>query len=68
MSKSPKKDAIVTGISIAKHPWLLTTDADCSVPKYWLESFDEYIQTHDTDCLVGPVKFTGLSSFFKLDS
>ncbi|WP_411767271.1 glycosyltransferase [Winogradskyella sp. A3E31] len=63
-SKSPKKDAIVTGISIAKHPWILTTDADCTVPKYWLESFDEHIQTHNPDCLVGPVKFTGLSSFF----
>jgi cellulose synthase/poly-beta-1,6-N-acetylglucosamine synthase-like glycosyltransferase len=35
MSKSPKKDAITTAISQAKYDWIITTDADCIVPKYW---------------------------------
>ena len=63
-SHSPKKDAINSAITIAKHNWVVTTDADCILPKYWLDSFDEFIQTNNTIAVAGPVKFTGLSSFF----
>ncbi|MDO1501757.1 glycosyltransferase [Winogradskyella maritima] len=62
-TKSPKKDAITTAIHLAKYDWILTTDADCAVPPYWLDTFDQYIQTNDCVSVSGPVKFTGLSSF-----
>ncbi|WP_240723641.1 glycosyltransferase [Flavobacterium sp. J27] len=46
-SNSPKKDAIETAINIAKHDWIITTDADCLVHPNWLLILDNYIQqTH----------------------
>ncbi len=44
-TNSPKKDAINTALNIAKNDWIITTDADCLVPKNWLKSIDTYIQT-----------------------
>src|SRR5690606_31135182 len=35
-TNSPKKDAITSAIDIAKYDWILTTDADCVLPKFWL--------------------------------
>ncbi len=43
-SNSPKKDAIETAIEVAKHDWVITTDADCLVQKNWLKTIDAYIQ------------------------
>ncbi|RNC87723.1 MAG: glycosyltransferase [Winogradskyella sp.] len=63
-SNSPKKDAINTAIYKAKHDWIITTDADCLLPKYWLDSYDEYIQKNEIIAIAGPVRFVGLSSFF----
>jgi biofilm PGA synthesis N-glycosyltransferase PgaC len=63
-TNSPKKDAISTAINLAKHEWIITTDADCILPRYWLDCYDEFIQTNTTIAIAGPVKFTGESSFF----
>ncbi|WP_407556576.1 glycosyltransferase [Winogradskyella sp. 4-2091] len=63
-SNAPKKDAITSGIAIAKNEWILTTDADCILPKYWLDSFDEYIQLNQPKCIVAPVIYKGETSFF----
>ena len=63
-SNSPKKDAIATAIKIVKYDWIITTDADCVLSKYWLDSYDEFIQSHKASAIAGPVKFTGFSSFF----
>lgn len=63
-TKSPKKDAISTAISIAAYEWIITTDADCTLPKYWLDSFDEYIQVENPNCIVAPVAYYGNTSFF----
>ena len=65
VSKSPKKDAITTAISKAKYDWIITTDADCIVPKYWLDTYDEYIQSHEVHCVIGPVSIENTSSFFQ---
>ena len=35
-SSSPKKEALGQGINLASHAWVITTDADCVVPKNWL--------------------------------
>lgn len=42
-TNSPKKDAINTAISIAKYNWIITTDADCLVPEFWLQTFNSFI-------------------------
>jgi len=62
-SNSPKKDAITTAIKNSKYDWIITTDADCILPKYWLDSFDEFIQTTKSKCVVGPVTYTNKSNF-----
>lgn len=56
-SNSPKKDAISKGIKQAKYPWIITTDADCMLPKYWLDGFDEFIQKTNPKCIAAPVAF-----------
>lgn len=64
-SNSPKKDAITTALKMAKHDWIITTDADCIIPKYWLDTFDECIQTNQPNCVVAPITYSDGSSFLK---
>ena len=69
LTNSPKKDAITTAIKQAKNQWIITTDADCSLPKYWLDSFDEFIQTTNANCIAAPVTYhhkKGFSNTFQL--
>jgi len=65
ISKSPKKDAINTAIQHAKNEWIITTDADCIVPKYWLNSFDYFIQKNTTKFIVAPVAYYEVNSFLQ---
>ena len=62
-SNSPKKDAIETAIQIAKHNWIVTTDADCKVPENWLEVFDAEIQNKDAKMCVGAVGYLTQAEF-----
>ncbi|MFI1773123.1 glycosyltransferase family 2 protein [Thalassobellus citreus] len=62
-TNSPKKDAITSAINKAKNEWIITTDADCVLPKYWLDSFDEYIQKTSTKCIAAPVTYLSTNSF-----
>lgn len=68
---SPKKDAITSAIKKATNNWIITTDADCKLPKYWLDSFDEYIQKTNAICIAAPVNYESqnslLSQFQVLD-
>ncbi len=57
-SASPKKDAITTGVELAQYDWILTTDADCILPKDWLRVFDDFIQKNESIMLVGPVQYS----------
>lgn len=57
-SNSPKKDAITTAISTAKHSWIITTDADCEVNSNWLLTFDNYIQNHAVEMIAGAINFS----------
>jgi len=56
-SNSPKKDAIETAIQQSKFDWIVTTDADCIVPKKWLQLFDEFIQKNDSEMICAPVTY-----------
>jgi len=55
-SNSPKKDAITTAINHAGFEYIITTDADCEVPKNWLQAFNEIILETDAKLVAGPVK------------
>lgn len=65
ISGSPKKDAIARAIPIAKQEWITTTDADCTVPKNWLSTLDNYIEQHDVSMLVGAVVYEEKQSFIR---
>ncbi|WP_396602984.1 glycosyltransferase [Algibacter sp. R77976] len=62
-TNSPKKDAITSAIKKAKNDWIITTDADCKLPKFWLDSFDEFIQKNNTVCIAAPVTYSNNNTF-----
>lgn len=64
LSNSPKKDAIGRAMPIAKHNWVVTTDADCIVNKNWLLTLDNYIQTNDPEMIVGAVMYKAKNNWF----
>ena len=64
-SNSPKKDAISSAIKISKYDWIITTDADCVLPKYWLDSLDVFVQQNDVKMVVGPVTYHQVNGFLK---
>ncbi|MDA0177621.1 glycosyltransferase family 2 protein [Mesoflavibacter profundi] len=64
-SNSPKKDAISSAIKISKYDWIITTDADCVLPKYWLDSFDVFIQKNEVKMVVGPVTYHKVNGFLQ---
>lgn len=57
-SNSPKKDAIETGIQQSKFDWIITTDADCIIPKKWLQLFDSFLQKNDSKMVCAPVTYS----------
>ena len=48
-TNSPKKDAITLAIKNTSFDWIVTTDADCIAPRFWLDSFDQIIQSVPTE-------------------
>lgn len=60
---APKKEAITLGISKARHPWIVCTDADCVLPKSWLKTFDAFIQKKDSDFIAAPVIYRKENKF-----
>lgn len=65
-SESPKKDALTTAINKANFDWILTTDADCIIPRNWLQRLNAFIENKRCDMIVAPVHLRASSSF--LDS
>lgn len=57
VSNSPKKDAITHAIESSKFEWIVTTDADCELPKNWLKSLDTFIQETKPVMVCAPVKY-----------
>ena len=62
-SISPKKDAITTAIKQSKFDWILTTDADCVLPKKWLQTYDAYISENNPKFIAGLVSFQNKKGF-----
>ena len=68
---SPKKDAVETGIGVACFDYILTTDADCLVPRDWLLAYNTIIRQTAADMVSGPVAIRNgnsmLSRFQEID-
>jgi glycosyltransferase involved in cell wall biosynthesis len=62
-SNSPKKDAITIAIQHANHDWIITSDADCILPKTWLKAFDAFIESRTPNMIVAPVTYKNDRSF-----
>ncbi len=62
---SPKKTAIALAISASKNPWIITTDADCTVPKNWLRVLNDFILKTSPVCVAMPVAYQANSSFIQ---
>ncbi len=52
---SYKKEAITTGLAYAKNEWIVSTDADCTVPTNWLKSLAAIITEKDSVFVAAPV-------------
>jgi cellulose synthase/poly-beta-1,6-N-acetylglucosamine synthase-like glycosyltransferase len=52
-----KKKAIEKAVSQAKGDWIVTTDADCIVPKQWLTLYNAYILKNKPVFVAAPVMF-----------
>ncbi|HSM63451.1 MAG TPA: glycosyltransferase [Gillisia sp.] len=61
-TSSPKKDALTTAINSARFEYIITTDADCSVPISWLQAFNEKIIDTNAAMIAGPVSFFAANS------
>ena len=64
LTDSPKKDAIGRAIPILKHDWIITTDADCTVPKNWLLTIDNFIQNYQPEMVVGALAYKTKNNWF----
>ena len=64
-SNSPKKDAIETAIQLATFDWIITTDADCKIPKNWLLYFDSFIQENKPKMICAPVTYQVKNTFLE---
>jgi glycosyltransferase involved in cell wall biosynthesis len=52
-----KKKAIEKAVGHAKGDWIVTTDADCIVPKHWLSLYNAYILKNNPVFVAAPVMF-----------
>jgi cellulose synthase/poly-beta-1,6-N-acetylglucosamine synthase-like glycosyltransferase len=63
---SYKKKAIEAGIQQATGDYIVTTDADCTVPENWLLNFAWTIEQQQSEFIAAPVAMKEESSFIKL--
>ncbi len=65
VSNSPKKDAISEAIKHANFEWIVTTDADCELPKNWLNTLDAFIQKNNPVMVSAPVIYKSNGSYIE---
>lgn len=63
ITASPKKNAILRAVPIAIHQWIITTDADCALPKNWLETYNAFAKTNNVNMMIGGVNMKSKRSF-----
>jgi len=65
-SNSPKKDAIQTAVQQSNYDWIITTDADCELPKNWLASFNSFIELNkEVKMIAAPVTYKVNTAFLQ---
>ena len=64
-SNSFKKASIQKGIELAKHEWIITTDADCIRNANWLDTIAMFIEERNPLMVSAPVLFSYDKSFFQ---
>lgn len=62
-TNSPKKDAITKAIQLAYFDWILTTDADCTLPEDWLMIFNSFIIENNSNMVIAPVTYKAKDNF-----
>lgn len=60
-----KKKALEVGIANSKGEIIVTTDADCIVPKDWIATLTSFYKHHQPEMVVMPVTYTHPRSFFE---
>jgi poly-beta-1,6-N-acetyl-D-glucosamine synthase len=65
---SGKKNAITHGIENSKGNLIVTTDADCTHHKKWLETVYSFYADYNPKIIIGPVIMEGYSAFEKIQS
>jgi biofilm PGA synthesis N-glycosyltransferase PgaC len=60
-----KKSAIHTGIISASHELIVTTDADCTMDKYWLATLARFYYERHPDMIIGLVDMVSRRNFFE---
>lgn len=63
---SYKKKAIETGIAKAKGNLIITTDADCTVPRLWLQTIATFYEKHQPALIAAPVSYYDENNFLKI--
>jgi len=63
---SYKKKAIDLSIEQSKGDWIVTTDADCLVSRYWLSNLSNFIQQYNSVFVAAPVKYINTGSFVSI--
>ena len=64
-AETGKKSALKAGINKASHDLIITTDADCTMGKYWLASFAAFFEKMNPDMIIGLVDMISGNSFFE---
>lgn len=64
---SGKKNAQLEAVTLAKHNYLVFTDADCVVQPNWLVAISQSISASNADLLFGPIILMGQSRWQALE-
>jgi len=59
-----KKEALKTGLDIAKNSFIIQTDADCKIGSNWLAGINQYLNKNSVKLLIAPVVFRSQNTFF----
>lgn len=62
---SLKKRAVETGVNLAEGELIMVTDADCRLPKNWIEQFVLVYQEQQPALIAGPVIFDPANTIFE---
>ena len=63
--KNGKKSAITEGIQLAKNEWIVTLDADVSLPDLWMSSITKTCENAPTDMVILPVDIFPFPKFYQ---